>query len=85
MWVGGGALLSRGREDIMQCMSNDIRNVIRCYGWDYSLTYDGWVNVRSHRGEVNFLRVNNVTYKVGRTKFRYLNGPDLIDMLEEYL
>lgn len=69
----------------MQCMSNDIRNVIRCYGWDYSLTYDGWVNVRSHRGEVNFLRVNNVLYKFGRTNWRYLKGPELIDALEEYL
>lgn len=69
----------------MQCMSNDIRNVIKCYGWEYSLTYDGWVNVRSYRGEVNFLRVNNVLYKFGRTNCHYLKGPELIDALEEYL
>lgn len=69
----------------MQCMSNDIRSVIRRYGWDYSLAYGGWVNVRSHRGEVNFLRVNNVLYKFGRTNWHYLNGPELIDALEEYL
>lgn len=69
----------------MQYMSNDIRNVIKCYGWEYSLTYDGWVNVRSYRGEVNFLRVNNVLYKFGRTNFHYLKGPELIDALEEYL
>ena len=69
----------------MKPMSNSIMDVINAYGWDYSLTYDGWVNVRSRWGEVNFLRVNNVLYKFGRVNWRYLKGPELIDALEEYL
>ncbi len=44
-----------------------------------------WVNVRSDFGEVNLLRVNNITYKFGRTNWRYLKGAELIDALEEYL
>ena len=43
------------------------------------------MNVRSRHNEVNFLRVNNVTYKFGRTNWRYLKGPEVIDALEEYL
>ena len=69
----------------MKFMSDAIRNLITAHGWQYAVTWSGWVNVRSDFGEVNFLRVNNVVYKFGRTNWRYLKGPELIDALEEYL
>ena len=69
----------------MKSMSDDIRAFITAHGWEYMVSWEGWVNVRSQFGEVSFLRVNNITYKFGRTKWRYMKGPELIDALEEYL
>lgn len=69
----------------MKPMSDDIRNFITAHGWQYMVTWEGWVNVRSRHNEVNFLRVNNITYKFGRTNWRYIKGPEVIDALEEYL
>lgn len=69
----------------MKPMSDAIRQCITAHGWQYMVTWEGWVNVRSDFGEVNFLRVNNITYKFGRTNWRYLKSPELIDALEEYL
>lgn len=69
----------------MKFMSDNIRGAITAHGWQYSVSRSGWVNVRSRYNEVDFLRVNNITYKFGRTNLRYMNGPELIDALEEYL
>ena len=69
----------------MQYMSINVQHAIESNGWEYSLRFDGWVRVWSQRGEVEFLRVNNVLYKFGSTKCRYLKGPELINAMEEYL
>ncbi len=69
----------------MQYMSNNVQHAIESNGWEYSLLFDGWVRVWSQRGEVQFLRVNNVLYKFGRSNWYYLKGPELINAMEEYL
>lgn len=69
----------------MKFMSDNIRDAITAHGWQYSVSWSGWVNVRSRHNEVSFLRVNNITYKFGRTNLRYMKGSELIDALEEYL
>lgn len=69
----------------MKFMGDNIREVITAHGWQYSMLWNGWVNVRSRNNEVDFLRVNNITYKFGRTNWRYMKSSELIDALEEYL
>lgn len=69
----------------MKYMSNNVQHAIESNGWEYSLRFDGWVRVWSQRGEAQFLRVNNVLYKFGRTNWHYLKGPELISAMEEYL
>ena len=69
----------------MKPMSDGVRNFITSHGWQYMVTWSGWVSVRSRHNEVSFLRVNNITYKFGRNNCRYMKGPELIDALEEYL
>lgn len=69
----------------MKPMSDNVRNFITAHGWQYTVSWSGWVNVRSRNSEVNFLRVNNIAYKFGRTNLRYMKGSELIDALEEYL
>ena len=69
----------------MKYMSNNVHHAIESNGWEYSLRFDGWVRVWSQRGEVQFLRVNNVLYKFGRANWHYLKGPELINAMEEYL